>query len=370
MNLEEIIISVVNDVNKISKKKDYNRYIKKYPVEKMFMFLLYQQFSSVDNGRAFTVYLKNMIGNTTETISQSELSKKLSYRLDHKFFKEIYNTLLFRVKDLRSKERRKLEKIIRIIDSTALEATDTMNYARHRKNKNGFKMHTLIDGVYLPEDIRLKNGRSSDKKSLKWAVKSGYIHIFDRGYNDYSQFKWIEDQNAYFVTRALANIKYTTVRNRKVGRNQKSYGIESDKIIEVIEDRETGNTFQMRLVTFRFIDSTGTEQHFSLLSNLMNCRSDVVAKFYRERWNIEVVFRWIKTFLNIDHWMSRSKNGVLVQIYSALCAYLIALMAKLTNPEKFRIMKDCIYEYIKVFKRILRFYEQGSNIEDFLLNSG
>jgi len=66
----------------------------------MFMLLLYQQFSSVDNGRAFTIYLKNMIGDITETISQNELSKKLSYRLDHKFFKEIYNILLLRVKDI------------------------------------------------------------------------------------------------------------------------------------------------------------------------------------------------------------------------------------------------------------------------------
>jgi len=86
MNLEEIITTVVKDVNKISERRDYNRYVKRYPIEKMFMFLLYQQFSSVNNGLAFTVYLKNMIGDTTETISQSELSKKLSYRLDHHFF--------------------------------------------------------------------------------------------------------------------------------------------------------------------------------------------------------------------------------------------------------------------------------------------
>ena len=68
--------------------------------------------------------------------------------------------------------------------------------------------------------------------------------------------------------------------------------------------------------------------------------------------------------------MSRSKNGVLVQIYSALCAYLIALMAKLTNQKKFRIMKDCICEYNEVFKRILESYNHGSIIEDFLLKSG
>jgi hypothetical protein len=366
MKLAEIISSIIKDVNIISTRRGYNKYIKKYPIEKMFMFLLYQQYSSIDKGRAFTIYLKHMIGDTTETISQSELSKKLSHKLDHNLFKEMYELLLYQTKGLKSKKMKKLEKMIRIIDSTALPATPTMKYAKHRKNKNGFKMHTLIDGSYLPENFRLKNGKSSDKKSLKWAVKEGFIHIFDKGYNDYSQFKWISEKKAYFVTRAQKNISYTVVRNRRVGKNQKLYGIESDKIIDIIENRNTGELFRMRMVTFKFTDSTGAEQQFSLLTNLMNYRSDEIAKLYRERWNIEVVFRWIKTFLNIDHWISRSKNGVLIQLYTALCAYLIALIAKLKDPIKYKIMKDCVYEYIYELKELLKTYEVGSNIEDLL----
>jgi hypothetical protein len=367
MKLIETISSVVKDVNKISTVRGYNKYIKKYPIEKMFMLLLYQQYSAIDTGRAFTIYLKHMIGDTTETISQSELSKKLSHKLDYRLFKEMYGLLLYQAKGLRSQELKKLERMIRIVDSTALSATATMKYAKHRKNKNGFKMHTVIDGSYLLEDFRLKNGSSSDKKSLKWAIRQGYIHIFDKGYSDYSQFKWISERNAYFVTRAQANIHFSIVRNRKVGRNQTLYGIESDRIIDVIENRKTGELFRMRMVTFNFVDSTGTEQQFSLLSNLMNYRSDDIAKLYRERWNIEVVFRWIKTFLNIDHWMSRSRNGVLIQLYTALCAYLIALITKMKNQKRFRIMKDCIYEYMYELKKILKTFEVGSNIEDFLL---
>ncbi|GEM_PF-2425860 len=61
-----------------------------------------------------------------------------------------------------------MEKLIRIIDSTALSPTDSMKYAKHRKNKNGFKMHSVIDEEYLVVDLKRKNGRSSDKKTLKW----------------------------------------------------------------------------------------------------------------------------------------------------------------------------------------------------------
>jgi hypothetical protein len=360
---------MITDVNKISESRGYNKYIKKYPIEKMFLYLLWQQYSSINNGRAFTLYLKNTIGETTDTISQSELSKKLAYRLDVQLFKEMYHILLEQAKNLKKKDRKRIRNMIRIIDSTALSATDSMKYAKHRKNKNGFKMHTVIDGHYIPENFQLKNGNSSDRKSLKWAIKEGYIHIFDKGYNDYSQFRWISEQNAFFVTRAFNNIVYRTVHNKKVGKNQKEYGIESDKIIEVIENRKTGSIFTMRMVTFSFVDSTGSRQKFSLLTNLLEYRSDEIARLYRERWNIEVVFRWLKTFLNIKQWMSRSISGVLIQIYTALCAYLIAFISKRNNPDKFRIMKDCTYEFISEFMKILQFYEPGSNIEDFIYES-
>ena len=368
MNISNIIEETIRTVNKLSKKRGYNRYIKKYPLEKMFMILIYQQYSGLEYGRSLTVYLNKMIGSTSDTISQSELSKKLSYRLPVEPFKEVYESLLSRTRGQNTKKIRKLKRMIRIIDSTALPASLTMKYARHRRNKNGFKMHTVIDEHYLPDSIRVKNGRSSDKKSLKWAIKEGYIHIFDRGYNDYSQFKWISEQKAFFVTRALGNIQYATLYNKKVGSHQKEYGIISDKYIEVIEDRKTDARIRLRMVTFGFIDSKKEYQEFSLLTNLMNNRSDEIAQLYRERWNIEVIFRWLKTFLKFNHWLSRSKNGVLIQIYTALCAYLMALIAKMGNQYTYRIMKDVIYEFLREIKAAMSF-TRGSKFEKIFLES-
>ena len=367
MRIKETIVSTVKDVNKISKKHGYNKYIKKYSLEKMFMFLLHQQYSGISYGRAFTVYLRQMIGDTTDVISQSELSKKMSHRLPVEAFKEMYKILYHQTRS--KKMKKKISRMIRIIDSTALPATPSMDYAKHRSNMNGFKMHTVVDENYLPETIKIKNGRSSDKKSLKWCIKEGYVHIFDRGYNDYKQFHWISDKKAFFVTRALSNIKYTLIRNRKVGRKQKEDGIISDKYIEVIEDRKTGARLRIRMITFEFIDSTDTYHEFSLLTNVMDLRSDEIAQLYRERWNIEVTFRWLKTFLKIKHWLSRSKNGVLIQIYMALCAYLMAVLAKMGNEKKYHIMKDSIYEFIKELEIVLMIFEKGSNIEDIVAES-
>lgn len=367
--MKELVKGIIRDVNRISQKKGCNRYIKKYPLETVFPMLLAHQFSGILSGRGFCRYLYEMIGDTTDTMSQSELSKKLNHRLPIDVFRDMYFILLSRTRALQSKKIRTLKRVTRIIDSSALPATPTMKYAKHRSTKNGFKMHTVVTGEYLPEAIRLKNGRSSDKKSLKWAIKPGYIHIFDRGYNDYRQFRWIEQRPAWYITRALSTINYIVVKNRRVGHRQREKGILADTHINVIENRKTGETYTMRMVTFTFIDTLGHSRKFSLLTNIVDKPAEVIADLYRERWNIEVVFRWLKTFLKIDHWMSRSRNGVLIQLYTALCAYLMALMAKLTDSRKYRIMKDSMYALARELHCMLVDIPPGSFIEQFLEKS-
>jgi len=368
MNITEILTGTIRTVNELSKKRGYNRYIKRYPLEKMFILLLYQQYSGMKYGRSLTVHLGKMVGATAHTVSQSELSKKLSYRLPIEPFKDAYKLLLAQVQRQSGKRIRKLKQMVRIVDSTALSASSTMKYAKHRQNKNGFKMHTVIDGNYFPVSFKLKNGKSSDKKSLKWAVKEGFLYLFDRGYNDYRQFKWISDKHAFFVTRALGNIQYTTSKNKKVGYRQKEYGIISDKHIEVAEDRKQDTRLRLRMVTFGFVDSKNQYREFSLLTNLMDLRSDEIAKLYRERWNIEVLFRWLKTFLKMGHWLSRSINGVLIQIYTALCSYLMARLAKMGNQKIYRIMKDATYDFLREFTKAMSF-PHYSNIEGILAGS-
>jgi hypothetical protein len=337
MKIDKMLQDVVLEVNRLSEKRNYNRYIKKHPVEKMFLLLLQHQLDGFSYGRSFVLHLKHLLGENEDSISQSEFSKKMSKKLPVELFKDIYRKLLKKNKGNDSKD---FAEKIRIIDSSSLGATDSMSYAKHREKKNGFKLHTVIDSEQTIESVQLKNGRSSDKKSLKWAIKPGFIHVFDRGYNDYEQFEWICQKKSFFVTRALSNISYTSLKKRKVGKHQKERGILEDQYIEVIKNRKTDERFQMRMVTFQFIDSNNESQQFSLLTNIHDARSDKIASLYRERWNIEVVFRWIKMFLKIDHWVSRSKQGIMIQIYVALCAYILIQMAYNVLKNQYKIMKD------------------------------
>lgn len=354
MNIERIIETLLKRVNKITKEKGYNKYIKSYTMSKMFLMMLYQQLSGNSYGRSFTLQARKLIGKEGNIPSQSELSKKLSYKMPAELFEKVYGETVRLSLAYGGKRKKKMLNSLRIIDSSHLSASLSMKWAKHRSTKNGLKIHLMINSDLVPEAFRIKNGRSSDKKSLRWAINSGLIYVFDRGYNDYKLFSDIQDKGAHFVTRMLGNAVFKVEYRRRIGKRQQEKGIISDDIISVIIDRKNNETIQFRRVTFKFIDARGEERQFSLLTNLMNNSSDEISKIYRERWNIEVVFRWLKMFLSINHWISRSINGVMIQLYSALIMYLIVKLAHTVAKVKKKILKDYCHEYLDLFLRIFR----------------
>ncbi len=354
MNIGKIITILLKRVNKITETKGYNKYIKSYTMEKMFLLMLYQQLSGNKYGRSFTIQTKKIIGRDGSIPSQSELSKKLSYKIPAEIFEKLYKEAVQLTLAHGGKRRKKILNSLKIIDSSHLTASLSMKWAKHRTTRNGLKIHLMINSDLVPEAFQLKNGRSSDRKSLKWAVKSEFIYIFDRGYNDYKLFSSIKNEKAYFITRMLGNTSYKVEESRRVGKRQKAEGIISDDKISVIIDRKTNETIQFRKVSFRFIDAKGEEKEFSFLTNLMKNNSVEIARIYRERWNIEVVFRWLKMFLSISHWISRSTNGVMIQLYSALIMYLIVKLAHTIAKIKKRILRDYCHDYLDLFLKIFR----------------
>jgi|YelNatPaOPRAMG01_1025707.scaffolds.fasta_scaffold104673_1 hypothetical protein len=370
MKVNEILFMMLQHVNRITQKNNFNRYIKKYPLEKMFLLFLYHQFTGLDYGRSLVLQLQGLVAQSGIIPSQSELSKKLSYRLHLKPWEEMFWYIVQEIKRIKNKRVRKELKKILIIDSSHLTATPTMKWARHRKGKNGLKLHMVSDSDTIPQAFLLKQGNSSDKKSLQWAIEEGYTYIFDRGYTDYTMFCWIEQQGAFFITRAWSNIHYQVVKRRKVGYRQKEKGVIADAEIEVIRSRKTGERAQFRMIVFEFIDSNGQHQTFTVLTNRRDLRSDDIAAFYRQRWNIEVFFYWIKSYLKVDHWMSRSPRGVMIQLYTALIAYLLVLYAKYSNALPVTIKRDYVYVYSGIIVSIIQQFTKPIHFNKMLQFSG
>lgn len=344
--MNTILHQVSEFVKRFSIKNTSDKYIKRFSLHTMFFLLLFQQCAQFKEGRSFSGRMRALFPEKCLAPSQGELSKKLSSKLPVAVFENTFHSLAALAQE--GKQKNKLKKMLRIVDSSSLHASPTMEWAKHRTTKNGLKLHMMIDSDLIPQSFRIKNGNSSDKKSLRWAIGKGFTYVFDRGYNDYNLFSDINKKGAHFVTRSLKNIRYTVIRKRK----KKGKGVILDETIKVISK---GKPLRLRHIIFRFKDVNNKWQTFSLITDLMKTPACEITEIYKDRWNIEVFFRWIKMFLQIRQWMSRSRNGVRIQFYSALIVYLIVLLSqKLENGQKSPILRDYAYSlYGRLFQEII-----------------
>ena len=151
---------------------------------------------------------------------------------------------------------------------------------------------------------------------LKWAktlnLPKGSFARFDRGFTDYCWYNDLTENGIFFVTRLKSNAQVEYLRHRA---GRKSSGISNDQSI-----RLKGIKKPLRLVCYTDPE-TGSDYRF--VSNAHHLKAKEIAEIYRERWQIELFFKWIKQNLRIKTFLGTSANAVLTQIWIALCVYLL-----------------------------------------------
>lgn len=204
-------------------------------------------------------------------------------------------------------------------------------WAKFRRKKAGVKMHTLLDlRGNLPVFIHLTEASVHDVKALdKLPIEMGAIYLMDKGYVDFFRlFNRIHKNGAFFVTRAKDNMKFEVISSNPV---DKETGVISDEIIRLTTYKSSKSyPAELRLVTYEDF-SCGKVYHF--LTNHMGYEALTIAELYRERWNVELFFKWIKQHLHIKSFYGTSENAVFTQIWIAVCAFLLIALAK----KKFQI---------------------------------
>jgi putative transposase len=151
----------------------------------------------------------------------------------------------------------------------------------------------------------------------------GSIAVFDKGYNDYAWLKTLDESGVYFVTRARANIDATVVE-RYAG--SCGGGIDYDHAILLNGKRPRAmNMPRLRAVGFTCPD---TGRRYVFLTNIFHLTADVIADIYKQRWQIELFFKWLKQNLKVRGFLGTSRNAVLTQIWIALCLALLLAYLK------------------------------------------
>jgi len=220
-----------------------------------------------------------------------------------------------------------VENMVYALDSSTIDlCLSLFPWAKFRKNKGAVKMHTLLDlRGSIPTFVHLTDGLCHDVNVMDHiVVEPGAIYVMDKGYVDYFRFYTIiHEQRAFFVTRAKDNMAARRVYSRKVDRTTGFKYDQSVKLTGFYIKKDYPN--YLRRIKYRDVE---TGKVYVFLTNNFELPALTIAQLYKERWKIELFFKWIKQHLRIKAFYGTSRNAVFTQIWIAICMYLLVAIVK------------------------------------------
>lgn len=258
-------------------------------------------------------------------------------------YKAMFYKLLERCHQYAPKHKFKFKGKIYLLDTTTIDlCLSVFPWAKFRKTKGAIKLHMGVDaGGYLPSFMSMTHGKVHESQWAKTLhLPKGSCVVFDRGFNDYKWYESLMNNGIFFVTRLKSNalIKYF---KKRPGR--KSPGITQDCLIELKDISQ-----KLRLIAYTD-PKTGIEYRF--ITNAVDLKAITIAQLYKERWQIELFFKWIKQNLKIKTFLGTSRNSVLTQIWIALCVYLILAYLKFTARLKLSMQQMLRILQLNLFER-------------------
>lgn len=236
-------------------------------------------------------------------------------------FEEVFQKLLARAQRRAPKHPFHFPGKLFSIDATFIEVTASLfPWAHFRQTKGALKLHIGLDhDGFLPRFVQMTDGQSYDgawPKELDLPKAS--VVVFDRGYVDYKLFKHLDQRKIRFVTRHRRDIQFTVLKRHQVDAHS---GLTCDQIVRL----QGKSRLVVRRVGYR---DPETKKHLVFLTNALELAPETVAQIYRERWKIELFFKWIKQNLKLRTFLGTSPNAVLSQIWVALIVYLLLSLIK------------------------------------------
>jgi putative transposase len=212
------------------------------------------------------------------------------------------------------------------LDASTIELSlSIFPWAKFRKRDGALKLHMGFDhGGGIPAFMSLTNGKVHEvTEARKQCLPKGSIVVMDKGYLDYSWYKSLTEQGVFFVTRARKNTLYRVTERRSV---DKSKGLRADQTIELTGQKSKRECLpRFRRVTYVDIESG---QRYEFITNNFTLAASTIAAIYKQRWQIELFFKWIKQHLRIKTFYGTSENAVKAQIWIAISTYLLVAIIK------------------------------------------
>lgn len=242
------------------------------------------------------------------------------------FYEALFSKLYQRCKPNAPRHNFRFKNPLYSIDSSLIDLSlKLFPWGHFALSKAAMKLHVGLDHRgHLPAFATITDARTSDiavGRTLK--LPRGSIVVFDKGYDDYSWYTALTKQGVFFIGRQKRDAKYRVVERRRVSR---AAGLICDQSIELTGLKSRQETLApLRRIAYRDPDSG---RRYVFITNHFTLAATTIAACYKQRWQIELFFKWIKQNLKIKAFLGTSKNAVMTQIWIALCVYLMLAYLK------------------------------------------
>jgi len=336
-----VFAQLLQFINKYEFDKCVNRYKGDHRVRELncwnqFIQLFFGQLTSLNSLRDICLCLKahnNKLYHLgiKQNVNQSTLSRANEKR-DWRIFADFGEYLIQQVRPLYANSpipNIDIDNDVFALDSTTISLSIKLfSWAQGKYSRGAIKVHTLLDlRGSIPTFIFITDGKYHDSNILDViAPLPDAIYLMDKAYIDFTSLYNMHKAGAFFVTRAKVSLDYTVIEfNYNI---DVKTGLRSDKTIKL----EGYKSKQLYTEFLRMVEYYDEEKDIMLvfLTNNFEVSALEIAHLYRNRWQIEVFFKWIKQNLTIKKLWGHTENAVNIHIWVAICTYLIVAYVKYT----------------------------------------
>ena len=339
-----------NHFNYLTSKYDGNKYVKHLTCWNQLLALMFGQLSNRESLRDVIVALEAHrskcfhLGLGRKPIAKTTLATANQNR-DFRIFEEFAFYMMTQAREKRATDIFKPGGKVYAFDSTTIPlCLSVFWWAKFRKKKGGVKAHVLYDlEAQVPAFYHITTASVYDSKAmLEIPYETGAYYVFDRGYNNFGELYRIQRMESFFVVRAKSNLQYRCVRWKR--RMPKNILTDAEIELTVYKSRKD---YPENLRLVRYYDEE-QDREFMFLTNAMDLTAQQIADLYKNRWQIELFFKWLKQHLKIKKFWGTTENAVRIQISAAITAY--CLVAIVQHDMK---LKRSTYEVLQILSMSL-----------------
>jgi hypothetical protein len=310
-------------------KHKAERHARGFTCWQQFVAMLFCQLGRAQSLREICHGLASMEGKLVHLgVERAPSKSTLSYANEHRpwqLYQSVFEALLARCRAIAPKHRMRFKNILLSIDATTIDLCATLfDWAKFRRTKGGVKLHLVLDhDGLLPSFAVITEAKRYDVVVARdFTFPAGAVVVFDRAYNDFKWFYRLTDDGVFFVTRMKDRTRYRVVESRAVPQRG---NIVRDEVIELVKEFADVEAKRLRRVEI----TTDEGKVLVFLTNHLRFAASTIAAIYKERWQIELMFKALKQGLRIKTFVGTSANALHIQIWTALIAMLVLKYLKM-----------------------------------------